>query len=131
MFSLFLSVFTISRVRQFVKRFLGFFYCYFIQSFERKFYCICTFCTNCGCAARLRLCVGRYIRVLLVGGSVLLMGFSWQNADYILSIFPQIEKSGQPTGGGVFQERKKIKVIICFYLGKIILKSIFNFGLRK
>ena len=61
LFSLFLSVFIISQVRQFVKRFSGFFYCYFEQSFTRIFYCICAFCTNCGFAARLRLCVARLI----------------------------------------------------------------------
>ena len=50
-----------------------------------------------------------------------------RNADYRLCVFLQIQNKP----GGVFQEKNFFVLCFCFSLGKILLKFIFDFGLRE
>ena len=65
-----------------------------------------------------------------MGGGVLLATCGWRDADYRLSIFPQIEKCNAGVGG-VLWEKNFFILINLFCLGITIPEFIFNFGLRS
>ena len=87
-------------------------------------------CTKIFCSNRLlrklrprRPCAAR----CLMGAGNTFAVYAHRDADYRLCVFLQIQNNT----GGVFQEKNFFFLCFSFLLGKIILKSIFDFGIRE